>query len=98
MKLLTLSSLVALASLASTAPTMLDEETRTNITAARLEARDGDPPGGPIVCYGGPPCVKSAGTGDTCILNFQVTGSFAHQWAVGIPVGQALVSRYAYMY
>lgn len=72
---------------------MLDEESRANITAARLMARDGDPPGGPIVCYGGPPCVKSAATGDTCILSFQVTGSFAHQWAVGIPVGLPSVLR-----
>lgn len=30
--------------------------------------------------------MRTDATGDTCILNFQVSGSFAHQFVVGIPV------------
>lgn len=51
-----------------------------------MKIRDGgNPPGGAIACSGGPPCVTSPGTGDNCIISFQVTGEDAHAWKIAVP-------------
>lgn len=91
-----LPSLAALASCAIAAPTPSDTsldmphempsiEARNNLTALRLASRAADPPGGPITCYGSPPCITD-GAASGCIFALELTKGAAHAWAVVVPV------------
>ena len=89
-----LPSLAALASFAIAAPTPSQTSLDTPLDApVDIKARAADPPGGPITCYGGPPCITDGGEGSACIISQWVTKGAAHAWVVGIPVSSVFKVR-----